>query len=140
MAIFKSAFKERVSKKNYKFRKKYKIQLCQMLRNLDLKSINTIRALAADVVQKANSGHPGAPMGCAPMAHVLFSRFLNVSPANPSWVCDFELTLDQSRSICTLQWSWMCIALHFTSFDGLRALDARFEIFSTVGFFDSWAS
>jgi hypothetical protein len=36
--------------------------------------VNTIRILAADMVQKANSGHPGAPMGCAPMGHLLFSK------------------------------------------------------------------
>jgi transketolase len=40
------------------------------------KCVNTVRLLAADTVQKANSGHPGAPMGCAPMAHVLFSRIM----------------------------------------------------------------
>ncbi|CAM9938141.1 unnamed protein product [Choristocarpus tenellus] len=39
-----------------------------------LKAINTIRILAADIVQKAKSGHPGAPMGCAPMAFALFAR------------------------------------------------------------------
>jgi hypothetical protein len=50
------------------------------------KAIATIRCLAADVVQRANSGHPGAPMGCAPMAHVLFSKFIQASPAHPSWV------------------------------------------------------
>jgi transketolase len=48
-------------------------------------AINTIRTLAMDAVQKANSGHPGAPMGAAPMAHVLWTRFLRHSPANPDW-------------------------------------------------------
>ncbi|GBC01909.1 hypothetical protein RclHR1_04380010 [Rhizophagus clarus] len=48
-------------------------------------AINTIRTLAADVVRKANSGHPGAPMGCAPMAHVLFSKFITANPENPKW-------------------------------------------------------
>ncbi|KAJ2376856.1 Transketolase, partial [Coemansia sp. RSA 2611] len=49
-------------------------------------SINTIRVLAADMVQAANSGHPGAPMGCAPMAHVLFTRFLKANPKNSKWL------------------------------------------------------
>ncbi|KAF8655866.1 hypothetical protein AX16_002949, partial [Volvariella volvacea WC 439] len=51
----------------------------------DSVAIATIRTLAADVVGKANSGHPGAPMGMAPVAHVLFSRFLNANPANSKW-------------------------------------------------------
>jgi transketolase len=47
--------------------------------------INTIRFLAVDAVQRANSGHPGMPMGAAPMAYVLWTRFLRHSPRNPSW-------------------------------------------------------
>lgn len=57
-----------------------------MTGSTDVLSINTIRCLAADMVQKANSGHPGAPMGCAPMAHVLFSKFLKANPENSKWV------------------------------------------------------
>jgi transketolase len=47
--------------------------------------INTIRMLAVDAVQKANSGHPGMPMGAAPMAYILWRRFLNHNPQNPHW-------------------------------------------------------
>ncbi len=47
--------------------------------------INTIRFLSVDAVQKANSGHPGAPMGMAPMAFVLWDRFLKHNPADPKW-------------------------------------------------------
>ncbi|MFQ5996251.1 MAG: transketolase [Dehalococcoidales bacterium] len=47
--------------------------------------INTIRFLAVDAVQKANSGHPGAPMGAAPMAYVLWDRFLRHNPNDPKW-------------------------------------------------------
>jgi len=47
--------------------------------------INTIRFLAVDTVQKANSGHPGAPMGAAPMAYVLWDRFLKHNPNDPKW-------------------------------------------------------
>lgn len=54
--------------------------------DLDWKCINTIRLLSADQVQQANSGHPGAPMGLAPVAHVLFSRFLRCDPKDPKWV------------------------------------------------------
>lgn len=52
---------------------------------LDTLSINTIRTLAIDAVQKANSGHPGAPMGLAPVAYTLWQQFLNYDPENPVW-------------------------------------------------------
>ncbi len=48
-------------------------------------TINNIRTLAADVVQKANSGHPGAPMGMAPMAYAVWADAMNHNPANPKW-------------------------------------------------------
>ncbi|MDQ0299228.1 transketolase [Salibacterium salarium] len=48
-------------------------------------AINTIRTLSIDSVEKANSGHPGLPMGAAPMAYVLWSKFMNHNPANPEW-------------------------------------------------------
>ncbi|MBN1680811.1 MAG: transketolase [Anaerolineae bacterium] len=51
----------------------------------DLKCINTIRMLSVDGVQKAKSGHPGLPMGAAPMAYVLWTRFLKHNPADPTW-------------------------------------------------------
>ncbi|MGE5679596.1 MAG: transketolase family protein, partial [Bacillota bacterium] len=47
--------------------------------------INTIRFLAVDAVQKANSGHQGMPMGCAPIAYTLFTKFMKYNPANPKW-------------------------------------------------------
>jgi transketolase len=53
--------------------------------SLDEKCINTLRLLAVDMVEKANSGHPGAPMGAAPMAFTLFDRFLKHNPADPRW-------------------------------------------------------
>ncbi len=52
---------------------------------LDQLCINTIRTLAMDAVQKAKSGHPGMPMGAAPMAYVLWTRFLRHNPSNPQW-------------------------------------------------------
>ncbi|MEP6742207.1 MAG: transketolase [bacterium] len=53
--------------------------------DLDQLCINTIRALSLDAVQKANSGHPGLPLGAAPMAYVLWTRFLRHNPKNPKW-------------------------------------------------------
>ena len=52
---------------------------------LDEACINTIRFLSVDAVQEAQSGHPGLPMGAAPMAYVLWTRFLRHNPSNPSW-------------------------------------------------------
>ena len=51
----------------------------------DCKVISAMRALAADAVQKANSGHPGTPLGAAPMAYALWSKRLNHNPADPAW-------------------------------------------------------
>ena len=53
--------------------------------NIQEKTVNTIRVLSADMVQKANSGHPGAPMGMAPMAYTLWADVMNHNPANPAW-------------------------------------------------------
>jgi transketolase len=53
--------------------------------DLDQKCVNTIRFLSVDMIQKANSGHPGLPLGCAPMAYVLWTKFLKHHPENPHW-------------------------------------------------------
>lgn len=57
-----------------------------IISELDERCVNTIRFLAADAIQKANSGHPGLPLGAAPMAYVLWARHLKHNPANPRWV------------------------------------------------------
>src|SRR4029434_1558419 len=53
--------------------------------DLDQLCINTIRTLSLDAVQKANSGHPGLPLGMAPAAYVLWTKFLSHNPKNPKW-------------------------------------------------------
>lgn len=53
--------------------------------NIDQQSVNAIRILAADAIQKANSGHPGAPLGTAPMMYELFAKHLSHNPRNPKW-------------------------------------------------------
>jgi len=53
--------------------------------NIDQLCINTIRTLSLDAIQKANSGHPGLPLGMAPTAYVLWTRFLKHNPKNPNW-------------------------------------------------------
>ncbi|MFS0820531.1 transketolase [Bacillus sp. 1P02SD] len=54
-------------------------------KELDLLAINTIRTLSIDGVEKANSGHPGMPMGAAPMAYTLWAKEMNHNPVNPNW-------------------------------------------------------
>src|SRR4051812_29870224 len=49
-------------------------------------SIDTIRTLSIDAIEKAKSGHPGMPMGAAPMGYSLFTRFMNHNPENPTWI------------------------------------------------------
>ena len=56
------------------------------MNNIDIKSVNSIRVLAADAIQKANSGHPGLPLGAAPAAYELWSKHMKHNPANPDWV------------------------------------------------------
>ena len=55
------------------------------MKKIDERAINSIRFLSIDSINKANSGHPGLPMGAAPMAYTLWSKFLRISPQNPTW-------------------------------------------------------
>ena len=52
---------------------------------IDELSVTSIRTLSIDAIEKANSGHPGMPMGAAPMAYTLWTRFMNHNPKNPNW-------------------------------------------------------
>jgi transketolase len=93
----------------------------------DLLAINTIRTLAADIVQKANSGHPGAPMGCAPMAHVLFSRFISQDPSHPQWINRDRFVLSNGHG-CALLYSLLHLMNYNVSMDDLkrfRQLDSK---------------
>ena len=56
-----------------------------MTAHVDELAINTVRTLSIDSIEKANSGHPGLPMGAAPMAYTLFAKFMNHNPSNPDW-------------------------------------------------------
>ncbi|KAH6589283.1 hypothetical protein BASA50_010158 [Batrachochytrium salamandrivorans] len=85
----------------------------------DTLAINTIRALAADVVQKANSGHPGAPMGCAPMAHVLFSHFIRQDPQHPHWISRDRFVLSNGHG-CVLQYIMLHMLGYNLSMDDLK--------------------
>lgn len=78
---------------------------------LDELCINTIRVLAADMVEKANSGHPGAPMGLAPVAHILWGRFLNANAKNPHFINRDRFVLSNGHA-CALQY----LMLHLTGY------------------------
>ncbi|MDF9797466.1 transketolase [Catalinimonas alkaloidigena] len=86
---------------------------------LDQLSINTIRTLSMDAVQKANSGHPGMPMGAAPMAHVLWSRFLRFNPEDPNWVGRDRFVLSAGHG-CMLLYSLLHLAGYKVSIDDLK--------------------
>ncbi len=92
-------------------RRKY-LEVKSKKMNTDELCINTLRMLAVDMVQKANSGHPGMPMGAAPMAYVLWTRFLRFNPKNPAWP-------DRDRFILSAgQGSALLYALlHLTGYD-----------------------
>ncbi|KAJ3050661.1 Transketolase [Rhizophlyctis rosea] len=98
-----------------------------MTADIDTFAVNTIRTLAPDVVQKANSGHPGAPMGCAPMAHVLFSKFIQNNPKNPKWINRDRFVLSNGHA-CAL----LYVMLHLRGFNvtiddlkSFRQLDSK---------------
>jgi len=79
---------------------------------LDERTINTIRFLAVDAVEKASSGHPGMPMGAAPMAYVLWTRHLRHNPTDPQWV-------DRDRFVLSAGHGSMLLyaLLHLTGYD-----------------------
>lgn len=74
--------------------------------------IDTVRVLAADAVQKANSGHPGTPMGIAPMGHVLWALAMRYDPKDPGWPGRDRFVLSAGHA-CMLQYAY----LHLTGYD-----------------------
>ncbi len=81
--------------------------------------INTVRTLSADVVEKANSGHPGAPMGCAAIAHVLFGEEMNFSPQNPKWHNRDRFVISNGHG-CALLYSMLHLTGYKVSLDDLK--------------------
>ena len=80
--------------------------------SIDELCINTIRFLAVDAVEQAKSGHPGTPLGAAPMAYVLWDRFLKHNPADPHWA-------DRDRFVlsCGHASAMLYAILHLTGYD-----------------------
>ncbi|MGI9557391.1 MAG: transketolase, partial [Solirubrobacterales bacterium] len=86
---------------------------------LDELAINTIRTLAIDAVQKANSGHPGAPMGLAPLAYVLYTRIMRHNPVNPDWPNRDRFVLSNGHA-SMLQYSLLHLCGYDVSLDDLK--------------------
>ncbi|MBI4512517.1 MAG: transketolase [Gemmatimonadetes bacterium] len=82
------------------------------MRDLDELCVNTIRFLAVDAVEKAGSGHPGTPLGAAPMAYVLWDRFLRHDPADPNWPNRDRFILSAGHASALLY-----ALLHLTGYD-----------------------
>jgi len=87
---------------------------------LETTAINTIRTLAIDAVEAANSGHPGTPMGMAPVAYCLWQRFLRYAPENPIWLNRDRFVLSSGHASCLLY-----SMLHLAQ---VRAVDDQYEI------------
>ncbi|MGW5363188.1 transketolase [Actinopolymorpha pittospori] len=87
---------------------------------MDARAINTIRGICMDAVQKAESGHPGTPMGIAPVAYTLWQKFLRFDPADPIWPNRDRFVLSEGHASALL-WS----LLHLT---GVRAVDPDYEV------------
>lgn len=81
--------------------------------------INTVRTLAADAVQKANSGHPGTPMALAPVGHVLWTESMNYNPHNPDWPARDRFVLSCGHA-CMLQYSFLYLTGYPLTLDDLK--------------------
>jgi transketolase len=86
---------------------------------LDQQCVDTIRFLAVDMVQKADSGHPGLPLGAAPMAYVLWTRLLKYNPRNPEWVDRDRFVLSAGHGSALL-YSLLYLAGYALSLDDVR--------------------
>jgi transketolase len=91
--------------------------------DLDSLSVNTIRGLCMDAIQKANSGHPGTPLGIAPVTYTLWQQFLRFDPADPIWPNRDRFVLSAGHA-STLLWS----LLHLT---GVHSVNPEYEVLST---------
>src|SRR6267154_279220 len=87
---------------------------------LDQLCINTIRALTIDAVQKANSGHPGLPLGAAPMAYVLWTKFMRFNPRNPQWENRDRFLLSAGHG-CMLLYSLLYLTGDDLSLDDIKS-------------------
>lgn len=90
-----------------------------MFDNIDHLAVNTIRALSIDAINAANSGHPGLPMGAAPMAYVLWVKHLKVNPKNPKWMDRDRFVLSAGHGSAML-YSLLHLAGYDVTIDDLK--------------------
>src|ERR1035438_2880290 len=88
--------------------------------SLDQLSIDTLRLLAVDEVQKANSGHPGAPLGCAPMAYLLFHKLMKHNPAHSKWADRDRFVLSNGHASALL-YGTLFLAGYKVTLDDLKS-------------------
>ena len=89
------------------------------MENLEIQAINTVRVLAADAVQKANSGHPGTPMGLATIGHVLWAKVMRYNPNNPYWPGRDRFILSCGHA-CMLQYAYLFLTGYDISLDDIK--------------------
>ncbi|GAB3362957.1 transketolase [Arachidicoccus ginsenosidivorans] len=89
------------------------------MENIEQLAINTVRVLAADSVQKANSGHPGTPMGLAPIGHVLWSKIMNYNPKDPHWAGRDRFVLSCGHA-CMLQYAYLFLTGYEVHMDDIK--------------------
>ena len=89
------------------------------VKSLEQTAINTVRLLSIDAVQKANSGHPGMPMGAAAMGHVLWADAMNYNPKNPNWANRDRFVLSAGHG-CMLQYSLLFLTGYDLSLADLK--------------------
>ncbi|WP_129728265.1 transketolase [Ectobacillus funiculus] len=90
-----------------------------MTQNIDNLAVNTIRTLSIDAINAANSGHPGLPMGAAPMAYALWAKHLNHNPANPAWFNRDRFVLSAGHG-SSLLYSLLHLAGYNVTIDDLK--------------------
>jgi transketolase len=88
--------------------------------SLDELSVNTLRLLAVDAVQKANSGHPGAPLGCAPIAYLLFHKVMKHNPAHSKWADRDRFVLSNGHA-SSLLYSTLFLSGYDVTLDDLKS-------------------
>lgn len=88
--------------------------------DIDQLTIDTIRLLSVDMVEKAKSGHPGLPLGAAPFVYTLWSKFLSINPSNPVWMNRDRFILSAGHG-CALLYSLLHLAGFDISVDDLKA-------------------
>ena len=88
-------------------------------KNIQKSGIDTVRVLAADAVQKANSGHPGTPMALAPIGHLLWTESMNYNPKDPEWTNRDRFILSAGHA-CMLQYSFLYLTGYKVTLEDLK--------------------